>query len=106
MKTAPPAMTAPMRRSRASGTPFQIAAPMLNAIAVMAKTFAERGMARWASQRRIGGPNSGWVVSQVCKRLEPRAKAHAASTRNGVVGRPGNRIPSAPSAKKTRPRKM
>ena len=43
-------------------------------------------------------------MSQLYRRSELLRKAHAASRRKGVVGKTGNKIPSAPKATERTPR--
>src|SRR5690606_17128526 len=65
---------------------------------------ALRGITRWRSHCRRGGPNRAWLYSQAWKRSDDRAKHHSATSMNGVVGSTGSRTPRTPRPTKAQPR--
>ncbi len=62
--------------------------------------FALREMIRWSRHCCSGGPKNRCVYNQSWNRFELFAKAHNASSMNGVVGNPGTAVPTAPKPKK------
>ncbi len=62
--------------------------------------FALLEMMRWSRHCCSGGPKIRWVYNQSWNRFELFAKAHNASSMNGVVGNPGTTVPTAPKPKK------
>src|SRR5690606_4805838 len=69
----------------------------LLSISALAIHFALRGTARRSRQSMITGPYFGWRSRRCSICGQPRAPAQAASSRKGVVGRPGSTTPRAPS---------
>ena len=61
------------------------------------------GNALFAFHSRIIGPNNLESVSQERNLSDERAKQNAESNMKGVVGRPGNMIPTAPAARDSIP---
>lgn len=76
-------------------------------VAVMTTTaavLARRLIAPCERQSVIGGPRCGCVTSQLWRRGDDRAKANAASKRNGVVGTSGSSTPAIAKAVERKPR--
>lgn len=76
-----------------------------SAIAMPARIFALVEIAPWSCQSLIGGLSVGWVMIQLCRRVELLPKQNAASSKNGVVGKSGRGIPIKPRASAISPAK-
>ena len=72
-------------------------------ITTIAVRFTLRSMLPSRSQLSINGPKDRCSRNQRFSRVEERAKAKAASSKNGVVGNNGNTTPTAPMATDVRP---
>ena len=72
-------------------------------ITIIAVRFALRSILPSRCQLRINGPNVRCSRNHRSRRLEERAKAKAATSRNGVVGNRGTTTPMAPTATQVKP---
>ena len=96
--------TAACTRSNLPTTPIAALNDKVAAMTTTATILARRLMAPCARQSVIGGPRCGCVTSQSWRRGDDRAKANAASKRNGVVGTSGRSTPAMPHAVERKPR--
>ncbi len=85
------------------GIPAAMPRKRVATITATAAILARRLMAPCARQSSMGGPRRGCVVSQLWRRGDDRANANVASSRNGVVGTSGSRMPAIPHAVDARP---
>jgi len=72
-------------------------------ITMIATRFALRSMLPSRCQLSINGPKDRCSRNQLFSRVEERANAKAAISRNGVVGNNGKTTPAAPMATDIRP---
>jgi len=80
----------------------QVSASM-PAITATERSFVLRSMLPCRCQLSTNGPKCRCSISQLCNRGELRAKANAATSRNGVVGTSGNTVPTMPHTVARRP---
>jgi len=97
MKVATPASTSAWPARIQDATPASQVRTSIAAIRNSAVTFTRRSMLRCCCQFRMSRPKCRWSSSQRCSRGELRAKANAASSRNGVVGTSGSTVPAMPN---------
>ena len=86
-----------------SGTPNSQVTTGVSRIKTIAIRFTLLSMLPSRCQLSINGPKERCSRNQLCSRSEERAKAKAATSRNGVVGNNGTTRPTAPIATDVRP---
>lgn len=85
------------------GCPTTVSAAKLLSIVSTAANLAIGGITPWRSQAMSIGPKVGWLYIQARQRFELLPNAHAATRRNGTVGKIGRMAPAPASATASHP---
>jgi len=86
-----------------AGAPISHVTTGVAQMTIIAARLVARSMLPSRCQLLINGPKVPCSRSQLSSRFEERAKAKAATNRNGVVGKSGSTTPIAPRATEARP---
>lgn len=103
MKVAATPRTTTWQATIHNGAPSSHVINGVITIAAIAIRFTLRSILPSRCQLLISGPNERCSRNQLFSRVEERANAKAASSRNGVVGNNGSNRPAAPRATEVRP---